>query len=195
MAENKEQDNNTVIPGTETEVNAVSGNNSGKVVNNSDGLMPGTRENTVITANGKEVNANSYNNLKPFGSYDSEKTVRELNAKGGRNSGPTKRKQRDMRKLAQIMLNNTMSDKAIKNSIGEHTELLQDEEGNEDRSAMALMMARMILEAQDGNTKASEFVRDTAGFKPEKNINLDAGISEADKELLEKVAKRLENKG
>ena len=96
-----------------------------------------------------------------------------------------------MREMARMMLNNAMHDDAVAESIGENVELLEDENGKVDKSAMAVMLAKMILEAQSGNVKAADFVRDTAGYKPKEQVELDATVTEADKALLEKVSKRL----
>lgn len=184
MAENKEQDNNTVIPGTDEVVNSGDGvNNSSSTVNNSEctGNDKGSK------GNGKY---NGTKNLRPYNQL-TEEEQKELTSKGGKASVEARRRKRDMREIMQAILNADMTAEQIDEVLGSSKNLLPDG----DMSAMAVLCTKMVQETAKGNYKAFESVRDTAGFKPEKNINLDAGISEADKELLEKVAKRLENKG
>ena len=131
-----------------------------------------------------------YANLIPI-TERTEAEQREMQIKAGKASGESRRRKRDMRELARVMLNNAMTDDAVVESIGENVELLEDENGKVDKSAMAVMLAKMILEAQSGNVKAADFVRDTAGYKPKEQVELDATVTEADKALLEKVSKRL----
>lgn len=54
-----------------------------------------------------------------------------------------------------------------------------------------LIMLSQIYQAQNGNTKAAEFIASHNGDIVSKEINLNQGISEADKQLLEKLNKRL----
>ncbi len=133
-----------------------------------------------------------YANLIPLNEL-TEEEQREMQIKAGKASGVARRRKRDMREMARMMLNNAMNDDAVVESIGENVELLEDENGKVDKSAMAVLLAKMILEAQAGNVKAADFVRDTAGYKPKEQVEVDAVVTEADRALLDKVSKRLNN--
>ena len=133
------------------------------------------------------------NNLIPFGSERDNRSkdeVRELNAKGGRKSGETRRKQRDMREIAKAILEHAMNEAQIDEVLGNSKELLDG-----DKSVMAVLTARMVQEAGKGSYKHYETLRDTAGFKPKDEIGISADImTDADRELVEKVNRRLEAK-
>lgn len=131
-----------------------------------------------------------YANLIPVTEISKEE-ARQRSSNGGKASVESRRRKRDMREMARMMLNNAMNDDAVVESIGENVELLEDENGKIDKSAMAVMLAKMILEAQAGNVKAADFVRDTAGYKPKEQVEVDAVVTEADRALLDKVSKRL----
>lgn len=149
------------------------------------------KDNAVHNSEPKEDRRKiGYANLIPVTEISKEE-ARQRSSNGGKASGEARRRKRDMREMARMMLNNAMHDDAVAESIGENVELLEDENGKVDKSAMAVMLAKMILEAQSGNVKAADFVRDTAGYKPKEQVELDATVTEADKALLEKVSKRL----
>ena len=140
----------------------------------------------------KEV-FDSSSNLIPFGSERdnrSKEEVREINARGGRKSGETRRKQRDMREIAKAILEHAMNEAQIEEVLGNSKELLDG-----DKSVMAVLTARMVQEAGKGSYKHYETLRDTAGFKPKDEIGISADImTDADRELVEKVNRRLEAK-
>ena len=140
----------------------------------------------------KEV-FDSSSNLIPFGSERdnrSKEEVREINAKGGRKSGETRRKQRDMREIAKAILEHAMKEEQIEEVLGSSKDLLDG-----DKSVMAVLTARMVQEAGKGSYKHYETLRDTAGFKPKDEIGISADImTDADRELIEKVNRRLEAK-
>ena len=135
----------------------------------------------------------SSSNLIPFGSKRdnrSKEEVREINAKGGRKSGETRRKQRDMREIAKAILEHAMKEEQIEEVLGSSKDLLDG-----DKSVMAVLTARMVQEAGKGSYKHYETLRDTAGFKPKDEIGISADImTDADRELIEKVNRRLEAK-
>ena len=137
----------------------------------------------------KEV-FDSSSNLIPFGSERdnrSKEEVRELNAKGGRKSGETRRKQRDMREIAKAILEHAMNEAQIDEVLGNSKELLDG-----DKSVMAVLTARMVQEAGKGSYKHYETLRDTAGFKPKDEVGITADImTDADRSLLDKVSGRL----
>ena len=130
------------------------------------------------------------NNLIPFGSERdnrSKEEVREINAKGGRKSGETRRKQRDMREIAKAILEHAMNEDQIEEVLGSSKDLLDG-----DKSVMAVLTARMVQEAGKGSYKHYETLRDTAGFKPKDEVGITADImTDADRSLLDKVSGRL----
>ena len=126
-------------------------------------------------------------NLVPFSERSKEEA--KLNgAIGGKKSGETRRKQRDMRAVARAILEHSMKDDQIQEVLGTATDLLDD-----DKSVMAVLTARMVQEAGKGNYKAYETIRDTAGFKPKDQVETTVDImTDADRALIGKIASRLE---
>lgn len=77
----------------------------------------------------------------------SKEEVKKIAAKGGVNSGKARRKKKLLRETIETML---------------ATGKTQDN-----------IVAALLKEAEDGNVKAFEAIRDTIGQKPDTNINLD----------------------
>ena len=102
------------------------------------------------------------------------KERKEKASKAGKASAESRRKKKDMREVAKMLLGMAAKGKDLNKSL----EAFGIPES--DRTNMAGILARMTLEAQEGNIKAAEFVRDTAGYAPEKagnnvNLNIDNG--------------------
>ena len=77
--------------------------------------------------------------------------------------------------------------KNITEILGDSQELIGD-----NRDAGTVMIAKMIQTAMAGSFKAAEFVRDTAGYKPKNEVELQADImTDQDRSLLDKVSHRL----
>ena len=128
-------------------------------------------------------------NLIPFNKL-SEEEQKEIRSKGGKASGEARRKKRDMREVAKAILEHAMNEAQIEEVLGNSKELLDG-----DKSVMAVLTARMVQEAGKGSYKHYETLRDTAGFKPKDEIGISADImTDADRELVEKVNRRLEAK-
>ena len=109
---------------------------------------------------------------------------------GGKASGEARKKKRDMREVAKAILEHAMNDEQIDEVLGSSKDLLDG-----DKSVMAVLTARMVQEAGKGSYKHYETLRDTAGFKPKDEIGISADImTDADRELIEKVNRRLEAK-
>lgn len=89
-------------------------------------------------------------NLKPF-SKDNVSKARESGRKGGVASGKSKREAAEFRKLIQIALN---------------------EEYKGGMTNAEAMVVSMIQKALEGDTKAFEVIRDTAGQKPVEKIEI-----------------------
>ena len=132
---------------------------------------------------------NGIDNLIPF-NQRTEEQQREIAKMGGKASGEARKKKRDMREVAKAILEHAMNDEQIEEVLGSSKDLLDG-----DKSVMAVLTARMVQEAGKGSYKHYETLRDTAGFKPKDEIGISADImTDADRELIEKVNRRLEAK-
>ena len=102
-------------------------------------------------------------NLKPLGSgHRTKSEERKIQSEGGKKSGVSRRRKRDMREAAKLLLDMPVSRKqstmrAILDSLG------VPEEDSDYRTAI---LASMLLQAGNGNVNAATFLRDTAGDNP-----------------------------
>ena len=102
-------------------------------------------------------------NLRPLGDGSRTKSQeREIQSLGGRKSGESRRRKRDMREAAKLLLDMPVSRKqatmrAVMDSLG----IPEDE--SDYRTAV---LAAMLLQAGNGNVNAATFLRDTAGDNP-----------------------------
>jgi hypothetical protein len=86
----------------------------------------------------------------------------------------------------QYLLNCKITQAQAKEKLGNLSIALPD-----DPTLFDLISLVQVREAQEGSSKAFEVVRDTAGYKPVDQVQTDINImSDQDKALLEKVAKR-----
>lgn len=101
-------------------------------------------------------------NLKKFGS---EREPREAGRKGGKASGEARRKKRQMKNAAKLLLDMpVVGENAVKN-----LETLGFEE--EDMTNQMALLVRIFQKAiATGDVRAAEFLRDTAGYNPETNL-------------------------
>ena len=109
-------------------------------------------------------------NLIPF-TERSESEVRELNSKGGVNSGEARRRKRDIRLALEALLEKEITDR----------------HGNVMSTAEAIAI-KQIEKALKGDTKAFEVVRDSAGQKPSDKIDVTVNDDSA-KEMNEYFAR------
>lgn len=114
-------------------------------------------------------------NLKKFGS---EREPREAGRKGGKASGEARRRKRDMKNAAKLLLNMP--------AVGENTiknlETLGFEE--EDMTNQMALMVRVFQKAMaTGDVRAAEFLRDTAGYNPETKLKEQQFKFEKDKAM------------
>lgn len=101
------------------------------------------------------------------------------------------KEKKTLNEIARDLLEAQMSDKMIEEVLGQSKDLLGDR-----RSAGAVIMVKMMQTAMQGSFKAAEFVRDTAGYKPKNEVELNAEImSDSDRSLMDKIGKRLELTG
>lgn len=159
---------------------------------NADNTLP-DNDSTNNSSDGEKKDVNGkYDgraNLIPFNKL-SEEEQKAIRSKGGKASGEARRKKRDMREVAKAILEHAMNEAQIDEVLGSSKDLLDG-----DKSVMAVLTARMVQEAGKGSYKHYETLRDTAGFKPKDEIGISADImTDADRELVEKVNRRLEAK-
>jgi hypothetical protein len=107
-------------------------------------------------------------NLIPFTERSVEE-VKELNRKGGINSGIARRRKRTLREELLLLLEEADTQKNIS--------------------------VAMIQKAMNGDTKAFEIIRDTVGEKPTDKIDQEIKgkieITEEDKKMLNSIQNRL----
>ena len=121
----------------------------------------------------KVVTEEAKKNLKPLNRRSPEE-VRAITSKGGRASAVAKRKRRDMRLLAEALLNKNVS--KSQKTIREKMAALGLNE--EDMVYANAVLAAMLIKAANGDVNAAKFIRDTAGFAPEEKVSVDAAVSE-----------------
>lgn len=102
-------------------------------------------------------------NLRPV---QSEKEAREKGRKGGIASGAARRRKRDMRQAAKLLLDAdvSLSQKSMR--------MLMKSLGIDEQDmtySMAILSA-VLLQAGNGNVKAAAFLRDTAGYNPTQQL-------------------------
>ena len=126
--------------------------------------------------------------LIPFTDRDPEEH-RRISSKGGTKTQECNREKRSLNDIAKDMLNAILTESQTAEILGDATNLI-----GEDRTAGAVMVAKMIQTACAGSFKAAEFVRDTAGYKPATRGELDISadiMTDADRSLLDKLQKRI----
>ena len=132
----------------------------------------------------KKAHPNSLKNLMPIEEVNKRCTREEIKARCSKAGKISAQKKRDTRTLKEIALQ-LMSEEARPEDIKKY--------GLPEGSSNALvMMAAAARKAYEGDIKAQEYMRDTAGQMPTKEVNLSADIvTEADKKLIDKVAARI----
>ena len=124
--------------------------------------------------------------LIPFNKLDPDKH-KEYSIKGGTKTQEILHEKRTLNDIAKNMLSAVLTETQVNEILGDATNLI-----GEDRSAGAVMIAKMIQTACAGSFKAAEFVRDTAGYKPQQQVSIEADImTDADRSLLEKIGRRI----
>ena len=98
----------------------------------------------------------------------------EIGRKGGIASGESKRRKKNIRELAKVLL-----DKDISKSQKLMRKRMQALGfADEDMIYSNAILAAMLVKASNGDVNAAKFVRDTAGFVPEENVSVNAEVSE-----------------
>lgn len=124
-----------------------------------------------------------YSNLVSLADRTDEER-REYGRIGGLKAKENRDQKRNIQDVAKALLDSMVSDKVIDQYI-EHPEAMQGKTG-----ADLLIHAMMEQAIKSGNYHCAEFVRDTAGYKPKNEVEIQADImTESDKMLIDKVSK------
>lgn len=113
---------------------------------------------------------------KPF---KSGKQAREMGRRGGTASGRARRERRAMREIASELLGMPMR----KGKTEAYKSFIEGSTKNVTVAERIMMVA--IKEAMEGNVRAAEFVRDTAGEKPTDALEVTAGSAEASERFMQ----------
>ena len=106
-------------------------------------------------------------NLKPC----DHKLTREENSRGGKKSAEVRKERRDIKKICEFLLSEMYK--------------ITDEETGEvkEMSGAEAMVTKMLKKAIDGDTKAFELIRDSAGQKPVEKIM----VAEVEQDIINEV--------
>lgn len=111
-------------------------------------------------------------NLKPV---RSESEAREKGAKGGKASGASRRRKRDAKEAAKMIL-----DLASTEKLDKYLDELNIKA--RDRTNLVAIIARHTLQAQSGNVNSARFVLELAGYlqknSQDNNFNVNIGKDE-----------------
>ena len=111
--------------------------------------------------------ANEQNLKPPFNEWDSPSLVRELNAKGGRAAGETKRKKAAMRDIISALMG--YRSELTKAEMERYRGMGLDADDINNQTKALLIQ---VKKATKGSLNALIFLRDTIGEKPSENMNL-----------------------
>ena len=125
-------------------------------------------------------------NLIPLSERTKEEQ-REIAKLGGIKSGEVRKARKTAREILQEMLQRQLSNDQIDDILGTSKNLL-----GEEKTAYAVINAKMIQIAAAGDTKAYNAVRDTVGDAPVQEQRIETINTPGDMALYEKVARRLE---
>lgn len=134
-------------------------------------------------------------NLKSFADMPEEKH-KELSAAGGIASGKAKRKAKNMREAAQILLSAALIDDPETTKALEVLGLEADQQG--------AMLLAALRKSQGGDIEAARFVRDTSGQAPAQMVELGGidgkpiqqmNLAELTTEQLQELLQKQENDG
>lgn len=115
-------------------------------------------------------------NMRP---PQTKEEAKERGRNGGIKSGEARRRKRDMRKAAEMLLSMPVSFSSVRDSMSDMG--IQEE----DLSNQMAVIVSMFKEAMAGNVKAAEFLRDTVGTGAE-------GISQKQRMRMERERLRME---
>lgn len=118
-----------------------------------------------------------------FTSNQSRTAAAENGRKGGIATGKAKRERKSIKELCADLLTQEAPDEFIRQAFPEGAP--------EDRTWYALIVAQQARQAAAGNTKAAVFIRDSAGDQPTTKVQADIGLTDADRQLMDRIDRRL----
>lgn len=111
---------------------------------------------------------------------------REIVSKAHTKARENRENKKNFNELAKAMLEQTVTEEQIKAVLGDNTNILMD------NSVASVILASMINGAVNGSFKCAEFVRDTAGYKPKNEVEIQADVmTDSDRALIDKLSKRI----
>lgn len=135
----------------------------------------------------RKMNPNSLKNLKTAEeqrAYNERLTPEQRRESARRAGKASAQKKKDMRTLREIALEMLAAEA--------RPEVLEQYNLPEGTSNAVAMIAAAAVKAQAGDVRAQEYLRDTAGQMPTKEVQVSAEVfTEANKALLDKVAERI----
>lgn len=132
----------------------------------------------------RKMNPNSLKNLKRIEEHNARLTQEERRESASRAGKASVQKKKDMRTLREIALEMLAAEA--------RPEVLEQYNLPEGTSNAVAMIAAAAVKAQAGDVRAQEYIRDTAGQMPTKEVQVSAEVfTEANKALLDKVAERI----
>ena len=133
-------------------------------------------------------------NLKPFKplaeqTEEEREYFRGISSLGGKARQKQIQKRKSMQEATQDILYKALSREQAKSILGEDNQLIEDD----DLNVMSVLICRMVQEiVTNGNTRSFEAIRDTGGFAPKKEVEVQADImTDADKALIDNLNQRL----
>lgn len=152
---------------------------------------PSDTVSVTVSDTGENTGYDRVNNIKPYNFTPGlgGEGERERHAAGVRASQENRRKRKTFQEMAQAILAVQCSPEMVSESLGAYAGSVFPE-GKQPTMA-ELILARQSVEAANGNGKSAEYVRDSAGYKPTQAVSIE-GMDDASRELLDRVAKRLE---
>lgn len=134
--------------------------------------------------NAGKTKRHGIDNLKPQNTRTKEEQ-RQIAIQGGKASGEARRKKKAIREVCETLLS-MQANSGLKAKINPDIEL------PEGATVYDVLVASMAQEAIDGNVKAAEFIRDSAGDKPTDKSEITAAVmTDKDRELMEIIERRM----
>lgn len=145
-----------------------------------------SEDNREIDFKGEKTGIGVNGNLIPASMRSPEERA-ELARRGAKANRENRQREKNMQECMKAILSLTVSKKDARRGLEEYEGLISD-----NPTIMEVLNLVQVREAREGNTKAYEVVRDTAGFKPVERQEITADImTDSDKALLEKVSRRV----
>lgn len=146
------------------------------------------KETTKGELTAEERKTIGYANCKPLGltedtTEEERQRQHEIHVLGGKARAEQRRKAKNLKEVANMLLDMQVSRGRAKAVLGEIADSIPDDE----LTNSTLLMARMLNEVyENGTAKSAEFIRDTSGQKPQTELAVDLNntMTEADRSLV-----------